>query len=718
MRNKRFPNYPDDTDYTTNASSYYDDLARKEKLMRLLAERVWGYEEILDNTLEEIQERFIAWDKNLEDFPDDVKNFLQNWLDDGTLDHIINDTIFNWKLDKTIFEEFRDAMTIQMQQKSDYTTVWGLANLSQEVKESMSGGSVAVVGNNTIGDKNVINGSLPPNKLKGNIISRNKFNKATISPASMLDPTSGNIVTGNADYFVSDYIYVPANQPITFSQSSPRVFYDVEKNYIRNIPTLTFTPEVNGYVKFQAMTSLVNTSRVLYSETDTGYDDYRYKVNGLVAEVDSEKIKNASDYKGMLYGSGKLIDFDFINNEITLLPNVGLAHRNKRYLTVAQTIPIPSGNTLLMLGYEVGTGIVNLYQTGSIVPDHVIVFGAVNVVEKTVFGIDNYYINGQSSQSYKNNESNNYISEQPLTGIYKTETPLEAKGVALRDIQTTEIYNWYDGLNLTRTLEGTSPEGVPIYSYAKKVVKPPLLDPKAFELAKTPKAVIFTGTHGEHTAIYTAFKAIEQIQNNWKSDKNLEALHFNLDFVIVPCVTPFAINNNQRKNGNGVDINRNLPSGWWLNPDKASNEYGGPSALSEIEAQVVNSVLNKHKDADIVIDFHNFYLNTEIGHILWGLADKNNVLSLLNAHIGRMTREAMKVHTFIENPIGYVSPSISGTVSRHASVAYNIPRAYTFEVSESLPQDPTGQPNDSNALTLAHNSFINMLLMVLNNVMN
>ena len=123
MRNKRFPNYPDDTDYTTNAPSYYEDLARKEKLIRLLAERIWGYEKILDETLEEIQERFRAWDKNLEDFPENVKELLQLWMDNGTFDHIINETIFNWKLDTTIFEQFRDSVTTQLQLKANQSFV-------------------------------------------------------------------------------------------------------------------------------------------------------------------------------------------------------------------------------------------------------------------------------------------------------------------------------------------------------------------------------------------------------------------------------------------------------------------------------------------------------------------------------------------------------------------------------------------------------------------
>ena len=114
--NRRYPRYPDDADYQTNAPSYYEDLARKQKLIEMLAKKIWEYEETLDLTLEQITnrlecyieendqlmaDRLEQWDLNLEKFPENVELLLQEWLSDGTLDHIINDTIFNWKADKT-----------------------------------------------------------------------------------------------------------------------------------------------------------------------------------------------------------------------------------------------------------------------------------------------------------------------------------------------------------------------------------------------------------------------------------------------------------------------------------------------------------------------------------------------------------------------------------------------------------------------------------------
>lgn len=146
MRNRPFTNYPDDTDYTTNAPSYYDDLARKNKLIEMLSKKIWEYDE-------ELAKRFEAWDKNLEDFPEDVKKLLQQWLDDGTLDHIINDTIFNWKLDTVIFEQFRDEtnerldnlITINLNSFKEYATDIGTVN--EDWSEALAQAEMALINN-------------------------------------------------------------------------------------------------------------------------------------------------------------------------------------------------------------------------------------------------------------------------------------------------------------------------------------------------------------------------------------------------------------------------------------------------------------------------------------------------------------------------------------------------------------------------------------------
>ena len=81
------PFYSNSADYNTNSKSYYDDLSRKAKLFEILAHRIWEYDE-------ELAKRFEEWDQNLEDFPENVEKLLIKWLEDGTLDDIINENIF------------------------------------------------------------------------------------------------------------------------------------------------------------------------------------------------------------------------------------------------------------------------------------------------------------------------------------------------------------------------------------------------------------------------------------------------------------------------------------------------------------------------------------------------------------------------------------------------------------------------------------------------
>jgi len=88
--NRRYPRYPDDADYQTNAPSYYEDLARLQKLFKILSERIWEYDK-------EIAEYFRRWEENLETINEDVIRMMIQWLEDGTLDEILNNELMNLK---------------------------------------------------------------------------------------------------------------------------------------------------------------------------------------------------------------------------------------------------------------------------------------------------------------------------------------------------------------------------------------------------------------------------------------------------------------------------------------------------------------------------------------------------------------------------------------------------------------------------------------------
>lgn len=81
--------YNQDADYNINARSFMDYLARHNKFMKVLVEDYEVFQEVVSEELKQI--KFNA--------ETEVEDILLNWLDDGTLERIINDEVFGNKAD-------------------------------------------------------------------------------------------------------------------------------------------------------------------------------------------------------------------------------------------------------------------------------------------------------------------------------------------------------------------------------------------------------------------------------------------------------------------------------------------------------------------------------------------------------------------------------------------------------------------------------------------
>src|SRR5699024_1965855 len=132
--NRRKPYYNDDSDYTTNAPSYYDDLARKNKLIKELALRIWDYDEELKDSLEHIEVTLNDYvsvidgkielidHKIGESYNDEIDILLREWVNDGTLNHIINEEIFNTKADKVFVDNEVERIDTKIDNNYDDVT--------------------------------------------------------------------------------------------------------------------------------------------------------------------------------------------------------------------------------------------------------------------------------------------------------------------------------------------------------------------------------------------------------------------------------------------------------------------------------------------------------------------------------------------------------------------------------------------------------------------
>ena len=94
--NSRVPRYNDDSDYTTNAPSYYDDLARKQKLIKELSLKIWGYDQILASKLKEVEDTLKQYadilDGKIEDFDEIILDKTEKWLSENMAE-IMSDAV-------------------------------------------------------------------------------------------------------------------------------------------------------------------------------------------------------------------------------------------------------------------------------------------------------------------------------------------------------------------------------------------------------------------------------------------------------------------------------------------------------------------------------------------------------------------------------------------------------------------------------------------------
>lgn len=108
------PWYDDRADYNTNAKSYYDDLARKNKLIEMLAKKIWEYDERLDERLEDLenvlQSYLDKWDERIDNLDDEVSHIFVEWLEDGTLEQIINHEVLGNKADQSELDKTNENL--------------------------------------------------------------------------------------------------------------------------------------------------------------------------------------------------------------------------------------------------------------------------------------------------------------------------------------------------------------------------------------------------------------------------------------------------------------------------------------------------------------------------------------------------------------------------------------------------------------------------------
>ncbi len=175
-----------------------------------------------------------------------------------------------------------------------------------------------------------------------------------------------------------------------------------------------------------------------------------------------------------------------------------------------------------------------------------------------------------------------------------------------------------------------------------------------------PSVLILAGVHGDESEGVIAAHGL--------LDSFTQSFPYKLHLTIIPAFNLDGVIAGQRKNANGVDLNRNLPTSDW-SPEIASERYHpGGEAGSEPETQALLRFLDRCKPR-FIISLHSWK-------------------PMLNIN-GKCDQEAQIISELtgyeIKESIGYPTPGCLGTYS---GLERNTP-TLTYEIERGLSTEET-----------------------------
>ena len=223
-----------------------------------------------------------------EDFPV-LKQLILEIQKASNIDDNNRSKITTYSSDK--IEGIKETLTSQIECKVSKGEGGVITNamLSQEVKESMTGGSVAVVGKDSILTENIVDGQVTLDKVNfkpicNGVLGKNLFNKDDIELNKFISPEDGIIFTSEDERFVSGYIPVNAGETYTINKINQGAYFDENKKYY-NDDTLNFFPEISktitipagvSYIRFSTKTDYLNIIQFEKGSIATAYEPYGY----------------------------------------------------------------------------------------------------------------------------------------------------------------------------------------------------------------------------------------------------------------------------------------------------------------------------------------------------------------------------------------------------------------------------------------------------------
>lgn len=189
----------------------------------------------------------------------------------------------------------------QIKDKANKNEIFSMANMGQDVKEAMAGGSVAVVGQNTILHENIVNYQVTSRKLSDMIIeSNNLIDPAENTYGVFVSENDGKIYN-NASFFTTGYIEVVGGETYFNNHKTNIAWYDETYTFIEGTVQNTYqnfavAPANAKYCR--TCSDAENSFIFAKSSVVIPKDDYKYMLKNLI--LHDSNIKNYSIGKNKL----------------------------------------------------------------------------------------------------------------------------------------------------------------------------------------------------------------------------------------------------------------------------------------------------------------------------------------------------------------------------------------------------------------------------------
>ncbi len=548
-------------------------------------------------------------------------------------------------------QELNDNFSYLDSNKRGKDELVGMSGLTQEVKENMTGGSVAVVGNKSVGTNSIKSGSVTEEETTFIEVSSNIFNKNDVIPRKTIND-NGDLIDSTA-LCVSHNIPVVPGETLTWNGNNNqyiRAFYDEGGNFIsvhKQVVTSFIAPE-NAYIlKVVVFIGNLDLIQINRGNTLLSYEPFKRLLDDkLIADksITSNKTTDLGTL-GVINLSSPFVapNIDTSNKKLIFTKGFNIKYKNIRYAfsgTGAVEVELDKNASYQYIYFNSSTQEIRVIiptKENLIKESEILImvlqfkqaasnlFSVYSTVEVTVDGLrwnkylDNLYDDGNSDVSkFK-------IASKVPNIFYKTTSKPNAQGTGNADFnyETTkaqDIYDKFDELMdeypnyITRKFLGNDQSGaLPIYQYTFKAERPRSVGP-APTLLKYPKILLTCGVHGNndttsgdlttgdpHMHIFSLYYFFEDLCRNWEGNEAIEYLRWNVDFAVIPIANPYGMNNHQRTNSRNVDINRNMDYGW----QNESNSHKGNAPFSEKESQIIRDFINDNKSDNVI--FHNDY---------------------------------------------------------------------------------------------------------------